>query len=467
VSRWTKGWRLVLGVVVLATLTHLPSLVRPQALNPDEAYLATEGSVLNAGGRLYVDVVDRKPPVVPFLYAAAQRVTGTTALYPVRLLALAAHVATALLLAALARRRWGDRAALAAAGLYLLASAGFALEDAQAANFEVFMLPATVAAVLLAERGRPAASGAAAALAGLVKQVGLAVLAPVVLLLWRRGRGRPVITAVSASAAVVAVVATVFGWRDFVFWNVTGNSTFVDPSGSWHEIATEAADGGRTFLVGSAVALLLAAAAVPRWREQADLWLWLAASAVGVAAGFHFFGHYFLQLLPPVVLLAASSVERVPVPRVRAGALVAVVTAACFVVPAFTATVPSPGYEELAAVVDAQTAPADRVFVWGHLPQLYWAADRAPATRFLTSGFLTGFSRGRAPDRVGVQYATPGAWEELFDDLAAHPPAIVIDMSARTFFTLERFPRLSAWLFANYRYVTDVLGARIYERVAP
>jgi hypothetical protein len=68
---------------------------------------------------------------------------------------------------------------------------------------------------------------------------------------------------------------------------------------------------------------------------------------------------------------------------------------------------------------------------------------------------------------VGVQYATPGAWEELFDDLAAHPPAIVIDMSARTFFTLERFPRLSTWLFANYRHVTDVLGARIYERVAP
>src|SRR6476659_5501196 len=119
VSRWTRGWRLVLGAAVLATLTHLPSLVRPQALNPDEAYLATEGSVLGAGGRLYVDVVDRKPPVVPYLYAAAQRVTGTTALYPERVLALLAHIATALLLAAIARRRWGDTAAVVAAALYL------------------------------------------------------------------------------------------------------------------------------------------------------------------------------------------------------------------------------------------------------------------------------------------------------------------------------------------------------------
>jgi 4-amino-4-deoxy-L-arabinose transferase-like glycosyltransferase len=457
----------VLGAAVLATLTHLPSLVRPQALNPDEAYLATEGSVLDAGGRLYVDVVDRKPPVVPYLYAAAQRVTGTTDLYPVRWLALGAHLATALLLAALARRRWGDRAAVAAAALYLLASAGFALEDAQAANFEVFMLPATVAAVLLAEVRRPAAAGAAAAVAGLVKQVGLAALAPVVLLAWRRGDRRGVAIACAVCAAVVAVVAVAFGWRDFMFWNLTGNGSFVDPSGSWHEIAKEAADGGRTFVAGSGVALVLAAVGARRWREHEDLWVWLAASAAGVAAGFHFFGHYYLQLLPPLVLLAAATVERVGLGARRVAAAVATITAACFVIPAFTATIPSPGYEELATVVAARTAPSDPIFVWGHLPQVYWAADRPPAARFLTTGFLTGYSRSRAGDRVGVEYATPGAWDELFADLEAHPPALVVDLSERTYFAIDRFPRFATWLRANYHRATDVLGVAIYERGAP
>src|SRR4051794_24224685 len=123
-TSWTKGWRFALAVAVLAALTHLPSLVRSQALNPDEAFLATEGTVLDTGGRLYVDVVDRKPPIVPYLYAGAQRVTGSRSLFPARVLALAAHIATALLLAAVARRRWGDAAAAMAAGLYLLASVG-------------------------------------------------------------------------------------------------------------------------------------------------------------------------------------------------------------------------------------------------------------------------------------------------------------------------------------------------------
>src|SRR5262245_14237419 len=74
---WLSGMRFVLVVVVLATVTHLPGFVRSEVLNPDEAFLATEAQVLNSGGHLYTDVVDRKPPLVPYVYAATFRVTGT------------------------------------------------------------------------------------------------------------------------------------------------------------------------------------------------------------------------------------------------------------------------------------------------------------------------------------------------------------------------------------------------------
>ena len=40
----------------------------------DPATVATIAGVLNAGGRLYHDVADRKPPVVPYLYAGIFRV---------------------------------------------------------------------------------------------------------------------------------------------------------------------------------------------------------------------------------------------------------------------------------------------------------------------------------------------------------------------------------------------------------
>src|SRR5207248_6284009 len=120
--RWFTGWRLVLAVTLVAVVAHLPGFIRTEVLNPDEGFLATQAHVLNDGGRLYHDVVDRKPPIVPYLYAATFRVTGSDELLSIRALALMAHIATALLLAAIARRRWGDAAAFSAALLYLVAS---------------------------------------------------------------------------------------------------------------------------------------------------------------------------------------------------------------------------------------------------------------------------------------------------------------------------------------------------------
>jgi hypothetical protein len=58
-------------------------------------------------------------------------------------------------------------------------------------------------------------------------------------------------------------------------------------------------------------------------------------------------------------------------------------------------------------------------------------------------------------------------WDELFADLEAHPPALVVDLSERTYFAIDRFPRFATWLRANYHRASDVLGVAIYERGAP
>src|SRR2546430_11206096 len=44
---------------------------------------------------------------------------------------------------------------------------------------------------------------------------------------------------------------------------------------------------------------VLCVQAARRHIGSADLWLWLLSGAIAVAAGFRFFGHYYLQLLPP------------------------------------------------------------------------------------------------------------------------------------------------------------------------
>ena len=126
----------------VAAVTHLPSFLRA-IWNPDEGFLATEAGQLAHGGLLYQTVVDRKPPLVPWLYEGALDLFGNGSLWPLRVAAVLAHVATAALVASVARRRWGDTAGVVAGLGCVLVSIGLAPEDSQAASFETFMLPWT------------------------------------------------------------------------------------------------------------------------------------------------------------------------------------------------------------------------------------------------------------------------------------------------------------------------------------
>lgn len=461
--RWLSGWRLVLVVAVVAIVTHLPGFIRTEVLNPDEAFLATQARVLNDGGRLYVDVVDRKPPLVPYVYAATQRVTGSDELAWVRVLAVGAHIVTALLLAAIARRRWGDQAALAAALLYLIASVGLVVEDSQAANFEVFMLPLMCASMLFGERGRNASAGIAIAAATLAKQVAAATLLPLAYLAWRRDRAPGVLRLGAAFVIPIAFAAAVFGWSDFFFWVFTGTGSYLDASGSWSVAFGRGVWGTFMFLCANFGALVLIIGVWRRRRDDLDLWLWLVAGVIGAASGFRFFGHYFLQLAPPFALLAAGALADAKRSAwIRTG-LLGLFTITVSLSLAFTSH-PNVlrSYDAVAAAVDARTRSDDHIFVWGQFPEVYWASDRAPATRFLTSGFLTGFGGGRSSQHVGRQFAVDGAWDEFDEDLALHPPTLIVDASVGTSFSIDRFPEFASFVSANYIRVDEVGGVVLY-----
>jgi 4-amino-4-deoxy-L-arabinose transferase-like glycosyltransferase len=462
-----SGWRLALVFLLLAVVTHLPSLVRTEVLNPDEAFLATQAQVLNDGGRLYHDVVDRKPPIVPYIYAAVFRVTGSDDLVWVRVLAIGVYVVSALLLAAIARRRWGDKAGLAAGVLYLVASGGLVLEDSQPANFEVFMTPLICAAMYFGDRERTTTSGVFAALATLAKQTAATTMLPLAWMSWRRERMRGLVRLGAAFVIPVVVAAVLFGWGDFMFWVFTGTGGYLDASGSWGVATNRGLASTAIFLGANFAALLLVIVGVRRWREDLDLWLWLAGAFIGVAAGFRFFGHYFLQLGPPFAVLAAGTLAR---ERPKVWIRTAVLAGASVIVFVALGLTAHPillhPYDRIAAAIDDRTEPSDRIFVWGQFPQAYWASDRLPATRFLTAGFLTGSSGGRSSAHVGMQYAVEGAWDDFRSDLAARPPALIVDVSRDTPYSVDQFPAFDAYLRAYYEPVDEVDGVILYERRA-
>ncbi|MFD4523293.1 ArnT family glycosyltransferase [Streptomyces sp. NPDC058470] len=460
-------WRRLLPfLALLACVTRAPSFIRP-LWNPDEGYLAVQARILANGGELYSTVVDRKPPLVPWLYEAAFAASGSGSLTSVRVLAVVAQLSTAVLLASLAKRRWGDRAGRTAGVLYLLVSIGLNPEDAQAATFEVFMLPGTAAAMWCADRRRWGAAGAAVACAFLAKQTGGAVLVPVVWLLYRHGAPRTGLVRLGVGAVLpVLCAALVTDPAGFLFWTVTGSGAYASFTGSELHVL------GRGLTNTSILAVACAGLIPPVVRVlriartgSAELWLWLASSAAAVLLGFHFFGHYYLQLTPPIALLATAALQILPRDRLMRAVLTSVCCCTLFLTWGLLAPRPDLNHaQRLAAAVAHRTDPGDRVLVWGIHPEIYWLADRTPASRFLTAGLLTNYSGGRNGPQVGEKYAVEGAWPVFRAEMAAHPPALVIDDSRDKPYAPKRVPSLRRLLAGGYEEAGVMDGAVLYVR---
>jgi dolichyl-phosphate-mannose-protein mannosyltransferase len=463
--------RLFLIFLAAALALHLPGLV-VKLFNSDEASAATMAMVIDHGGRLYHQTADRKPPGLPYVYAAVFKLTGTHDVRPVRAAGIVVLALTALLLAIEARRRYGDeRSALWCGLLFLVAFAAFFPDDSQAASFELFMLLPLTAAVLAAGRRRPIAAGVLLALACLTKQTAAVTALPIIYLLFRDGGWRPVVRAAVSGTAVVLVTALAFGPGPFLLWTVTGNGGYLALHGSLGEVVLRGI-GMTAALLGINIGLVvLCGMAARRYRIEPDLWLWLASAAIAVLAGLRFFGHYYLQLLPPLVLIAVAGLPAFTALARRRLATVAVLPAGVMFGLAFiplgdAASLP---YEAVATHVAKVTDKTDTVFVWGDLPEVYLLSGRQPGTRMVHTGFVTGNTGGRDNGIGESGDGVPGAMTMLREDMAAHPPDLIVDTSTAQIRQSEFYPLRDTplWSFVerDYRFVGTVAGVNLYRYV--
>jgi hypothetical protein len=305
----------------------------------------------------------------------------------------------------------------------------------------------------------------------LCKQTAVTTALPIAWLLYRSGGWRLMARALGAGTAVIAVTAMAFGPAEFLLWTVTGNGGYLALRGSVGATIVRGLGMTGAFLGINLALFLLAGEAARRRAAEVDLWLWLAGGAVGVLAGLRFFGHYYLQLLPPLVLLAAAALPFVGTVARRAatGAMAlsaAVMCAVAFLPPNERGLLP---YGAIAAEVRRITDPDDTVLVWGEFPEIYWASDREPATRFIHTGFLTGNSGGRDAGTGAIGDGLPGAWAMLDQDLRAHPADLIVDTSPAGIRNSEYYPLegTSIWerIRHDYQLTGTLDGVRFYRYV--
>lgn len=476
---WGAWMVTVLGLATL--VSRAPGLLYNGMFDRDESYLAVTGDVLRHGGTLYVDVIDRKPPVVPLMYSFIRE--WSVDMRAIRLVLALLIFLNGVVVAELVRRLAGSRrAALFAGVLSIAGTALFLPPDAQAANFELWgLLPASTAilCVVISRSSRRSAwlwfalAGAAVVIAADCKQPFLAVGLPVLAEAVRRVGDRWRMVGAAAIGAIVAAIPlfVFFDGSKMLRWVWSDNSDYINGGLSI----------GRATVIGVALSVAFVLLHLPifygvwaviRRRVRADLTVlvWLGASLLVIPIGFRFFGHYYQQLVPPLGVLTGcalvSATRRVwqTLAILAVGLLVVMLTIAFVHRPDLT------NYTALGRYVQSTTTPDQRILVWGALPDVYVAADRRPSGIFLHDGYLTGNWASRAhplSERTIAAEPFRSRWNMFFADVAAHPPAVVINAARPdtdwAMYGPESFP-IGNWLNRCYNLDRVVDGLGIWRR---
>jgi hypothetical protein len=309
-----------------------------------------------------------------------------------------------------------------------------------------------------------AGAGLLTGIAVLIKQSAFdAGLAAVAYLLWserRRGLAPagvltgaalvPLAIAAASAARLSDWLYAVIGYRFHGDSIVTGSFTT-----RIHQLWTSLPPAGKAL---GALALLAAVG----WRRAPLLArIWVGAAALGVLGGGQFHPHYYLQLVPPLSLLAAVGARTLWLSAPRPAIVAAGAAAAATLAVAMPVAWASPTEQAetiwpsdphlvhdavLASYVRAHTLPTQRVLaVWADA-DLYYLADRRPAIRYLWSRNVASIPGALR----AVQWAIANRRARLV--LVVQQPA-KLDPSGRTAALLRR----------EYRRVALVGGALVYR----
>lgn len=477
-------WPVLVALAVV--IAHLPTFLH-RLLDGDEAIYGSIAVLMNMGDALYGDGgVDNKPPGIFWTYALTFRVFGAYNTNAIHAVALLVTLVTCALVFFIARDVASRRAGLLAALFYgVLTAAGN--PRLLAANTELFMMLPLTGSVLCMIRRQWFWTGALVMAAFAFRQsAAIDALLIVVAVLWLEPRSQWVRAMATVTAGALAALVVAAGLLALTgslpgFWRWTIRTLVGYASTNWTPalVWARAKDSIVPFVLDMAVFWIAAIAVATRWRNLATparlMVVWLAVAMAGSLAGGHLSWHYFIQAMGPLAVVAALAFERFRLQRafaIAAVAGIAVPAVAWWVFDArsdpltYDFNPPVPQHEAVAAYIAAHAGPSDRVFVWGNWPALYVESDRTMASRF--PGFLRGFARDS--DLPPNNWDTaPDVWPLLEADLAAHPPALIVDTAAAGWsdfarYPMSNYPTLARIVAGRYHRIDSLDGVVIYAR---
>src|SRR5262247_2437489 len=457
-------------LVLLTVFLRLPAVMHPKYIDDEGGYAVVAHELLH-GGTLYISALDRKPPLLFWIYTAIFFVVGHYNWVALHLIAVGWILLTMWGLYALGKELFHREVGLVAALLYSIYTASVHYH-LLAFNGEVMMnLPIVWALYVLLPayraqrhlRLRHSVVHATLLTASYFLTLGL-----VVLVLHTQGILR------DAYYWTIGDHDIVHGPTDPVFWRL-GIGMSLAFGAAWHLLVCLCCLSVRECCTRGA----------RYWAhlraEYTALLLLLGCSFVGVSAGRQFQLHYFHQLLPALVLLGApvltaiwthTRTYRFFLLQPRTLKVLLASTAVGFLIANTIILWLQRPDNGLSTYVREHSTPADKVFFWGQVDDLYVEARRRPASRYINVAPLTGYIWG-SPTHLDPDYDTtyrilPGAWDILQAEFQQSPPLFFVDTDPETRaqkYPPSRYPFLQQLLAQDYEVVLSTPKGVIYRRI--
>jgi len=208
------------------------------------------------------------------------------------------------------------------------------------------------------------------------------------------------------------------------------------------------------------------------------LLLWILISFYAATLGGRGYGHYFIQIVPPLSLLVAFFYDDIyykkvfwawiliPVFIFTLSRIDIIRTYEIINYPNYKSEI---SYKKTGEFIKENSSPEDKIYVWGWATPVYYFADRRSASRFIISDFVSGrvFGTDNKSDAVRKDFASKFL-PLLCDDLRTNKPLFVVDSSPSGYFGYDRFPisefiELDDFIRKNYNKVAEIDKIVIYK----
>ncbi len=444
----------------------------------DEDYHLAAAIQILHGKVPYRDFWYDKPPLSAVYYL----LIGGYAGWPLRLLDAAYVLLACSLIYRLARDWWGEAEGWTAALLFAFFTAFYLPSAVIAFAADALMVVPHLAAIYCARRKLPLWAGFYAGVAFLVNTKAVFIVAVCTIWLW------PEWLLILGGFAIPAVAgflcAIVSGaWAGYCEQVWRWGLIYAKQSPVLHPfnnavVRTSHWLGFHAAIAAGAVLALMRISRDDRWKFG----VWLVFSFAAVSLGWRFAPHYFLQVLPPLILLASRGIVlALRMHRRRVAALLAILLLVPFIRfgPRYASLAldnlahREPRWSDIAMDLDSQHAaqkirtlahPGDTLFVWGYRPNLYVYTRMTSDSRFWDSQPLTGVPADRHLFATTAIYGGPAAANR--SELTRSHPTFIVDGLGplNPNLQLRVYPELRAWL-AGYKVVGQTDLCIIYRKV--